>query len=681
MTQGNQEFSNSDQDFNWDTKIPSLRKWRLTSFKSVKSQTEINLAPLTVVVGANSSGKSTFIQSILLMAQNAMSLDEFSTPKARGQFELNGSLVQLGTIRETTCDLGNPKRLGDISIGGRWHAGARIVATRNRSRATRRNPLRAEGGFQLDWDISFKSFDGKAESGIAQVKNANVSAIAENAIIQEENVIFQKANAQLNLLKGKFEKFSFDHRSILKPDDDSLIPFDGTGATRDSKYISRVRKSNAISFRSGLPIGGLVKTNIVDYVIDNQLRVYREEAFGSRMTGLQRAERRARREESLPEEFLSGDSDKFSSNKELVDALVEHVANASRQVLQRDKIADDETLLSVGYVEQEPFISLDSFIVEGSSGPAIPRITLDYIEAIFAEVRTKFRERYGKSEWIHEEIYCTHEGRRSLNPRHGFSLTSRLVEFWNSHLAQSVAYLGPLRVGPRAIYGIGSSTENKNIPIGESGEFLAKKLFNERALKSYPILENGELRKSRLTLENAVSFWYKFLTGLEESNQINVDSPSRQGYPLNVGERTLANIGFGASQILPVIGICLDARPGTLILLEQPELHLNPGMQQKLADFLLYMARTGRQIIVETHSEYLITRLRRNAASTPDDHKYFTVIYVERNIETGTSYRTVSVDDQGDFSEWPKGFFDHVAEDLRVLMRRAADRQSGKKEQ
>ena len=127
-----------------------------------------------------------------------------------------------------------------------------------------------------------------------------------------------------------------------------------------------------------------------------------------------------------------------------------------------------------------------------------------------------------------------------------------------------------------------------------------------------------------------------------------------------------------------MITLCLIAEPGSLILLEQPELHLNPGMQQKLADFLLVMAKTGRQIIVETHSEYLITRLRRRAATDSSDHKYFGIIFAERNQEEGTSYRTVNVNDQGDLSEWPKGFFDHVAEDLRVLMRKAAERQASK---
>ena len=54
----------------WSKSHTSLRKWRLGSFKSINEVTEVDLAPLTVVVGANSAGKSSLIQSILLMAQN-----------------------------------------------------------------------------------------------------------------------------------------------------------------------------------------------------------------------------------------------------------------------------------------------------------------------------------------------------------------------------------------------------------------------------------------------------------------------------------------------------------------------------------------------------------------------------------------------------------------------------------
>jgi predicted ATPase len=300
-------------------------------------------------------------------------------------------------------------------------------------------------------------------------------------------------------------------------------------------------------------------------------------------------------------------------------------------------------------------------------------------------LKKRFDELHGDSEWAQEFTYCLPNGRRSANPANDSSgqgqFLHSLVKRWNRYLSENVLYLGPLRVGPRATYGLGSSAENYNIPLGESGEYLAKKLFTDKTVKAYPIVENGQLRDAMFTLEEAVTFWYQEISATGESTAIDAEAPNRQGYPLKIGKRTLANVGFGASQILPVLGLCLSASPGDLILLEQPELHLNPGMQQKLADFLLVMSKTGRQIIVETHSEYLITRLRRNAASSSDAHQYFTIIYVERDPETGTTYRTVNVDDQGDLSEWPKGFFDHVAEDLRVLMRRAAERQRSKAEQ
>ena len=82
---------------------------------------------------------------------------------------------------------------------------------------------------------------------------------------------------------------------------------------------------------------------------------------------------------------------------------------------------------------------------------------------------------------------------------------------------------------------------------------------------------------------------------------------------------------------------------------------------------------------MQSEQPWRITRLRRRAATDESDHKYFGIIFAERDPEEGTSYRSVNVNDQGDLSEWPKGFFDHVAEDLRILMRKAAERQSNVK--
>ncbi|WP_162528596.1 AAA family ATPase [Mycolicibacterium sp. CBMA 361] len=81
----------------------------------------------------------------------------------------------------------------------------------------------------------------------------------------------------------------------------------------------------------------------------------------------------------------------------------------------------------------------------------------------------------------------------------------------------------------------------------------------------------------------------------------------------------LTSVGTGVSQVLPVLVMCLQAPPGSLLLIEQPELHLNPAVQQKLADFLLAIAASGRQLLVETHSDYLITRLRLRTAKDPTE--------------------------------------------------------------
>ena len=137
-------------------------------------------------------------------------------------------------------------------------------------------------------------------------------------------------------------------------------------------------------------------------------------------------------------------------------------------------------------------------------------------------------------------------------------------------------------------------------------------------------------------------------------------------------EVPLDAVGVGVSQLLPVLVLCLLSEPGSVILLEQPELHLHPALQQRLADFLIAIARSGRQLIVETHSEYMVSRLRRRIAEDPDDDllSISKVIFAERDGQTGiTTYRDVELSPYGDIDEWPKGFFDQAAAEEREIIR------------
>ena len=135
----------------------------------------------------------------------------------------------------------------------------------------------------------------------------------------------------------------------------------------------------------------------------------------------------------------------------------------------------------------------------------------------------------------------------------------------------------------------------------------------------------------------------------------------------------LPMLGTGISQVLPVLTLCLIARRGDLVLLEQPELHLNPSMQQLLADFLVAISKADRQVIVETHSEYLVTRLRLNSLEelAPGNTK---ILFVEKSPMTGTTYREVESNEFGEIQDWPVGFFDQASSDYKRLILKIAEK-------
>jgi predicted ATPase len=105
------------------------------------------------------------------------------------------------------------------------------------------------------------------------------------------------------------------------------------------------------------------------------------------------------------------------------------------------------------------------------------------------------------------------------------------------------------------------------------------------------------------------------------------------------------------------------------VLIEQPELHLHPAMQLKLADFLLACSRTGRQIVIETHSEHVINRLRLRvvADETSATAELVRLLFAEQ--ENGeTLYRISDINEVGGLStDWPKGFLDVAADESTRL--------------
>jgi predicted ATPase len=135
-------------------------------------------------------------------------------------------------------------------------------------------------------------------------------------------------------------------------------------------------------------------------------------------------------------------------------------------------------------------------------------------------------------------------------------------------------------------------------------------------------------------------------------------------YELNVSATedlkvSLPDVGFGVSQVLPVILECLRANKGDTIILEQPEIHLHPRIQSILADFFIARAQDGIRFIVESHSEYFVKRLcRRVSEGKPENIAAIpNIIFVHREEGVSQCQRVV-LNEFGEIENWPSGFFD-----------------------
>ena len=230
---------------------------------------------------------------------------------------------------------------------------------------------------------------------------------------------------------------------------------------------------------------------------------------------------------------------------------------------------------------------------------------------------------------------------------------------------KNISYLGPLREEPKIVYPF--SDFSGSIQIGRKGENTAAILAHEGSIGSGlpPIPNMDKLGKSKdWSLLESVIEWSKYI-GIAEDIEAKI---TKDGYTLRVktpGSRhfsELPNVGVGVSQVLPILVMCLSVKWYSTIIIEQPELHLHPKMQSKLMDFLLAVSRLHKQVIVETHSEHFINalRLRIAKASPPNDEKIAEdiQIYFTSKDEKGTKFKSIQINKYSALSDWPEDFFD-----------------------
>jgi len=135
-----------------------------------------------------------------------------------------------------------------------------------------------------------------------------------------------------------------------------------------------------------------------------------------------------------------------------------------------------------------------------------------------------------------------------------------------------------------------------------------------------------------------------------------------------------ADAGIGLSQVFPILARAYFAPEGSMLIVEQPEAHLHPAAQAELADFFLAVARKRHlQLVIESHSEYLLARLqRRMAEADPEDDQSpanpeYLKIYFCENHPKGAEAVPIETDEYGHILNWPAGFFGDAMGDMVAL--------------
>jgi len=158
----------------------------------------------------------------------------------------------------------------------------------------------------------------------------------------------------------------------------------------------------------------------------------------------------------------------------------------------------------------------------------------------------------------------------------------------------------------------------------------------------------------------------------------------RMPHPARGGARDLvsvADVGFGISQVLPVVVALLVAKPEQIVCLEQPEIHLHPRAQVGLAELLVDAARRKVRVIAETHSPLLLLAVQKQIASGRLAPDQVSLNWFHRDERTGvTKVTAAEMDEAGAFGNWPVDFADVTLDAQGAYLDAAQARLSGVKE-
>ncbi|NJR21307.1 MAG: DUF3696 domain-containing protein [Richelia sp. CSU_2_1] len=571
-----------------------LTQFALSNFKGFKQLDAIELKPLTVLCGINSSGKSSIIQSLLLMKQSNVDSSKLSIDSyIQEPVVFNGLYVRLGDWADVINN-----HAADKEIGFSWK-----LAGDFEQRDTTRFWVARES-LPIDVELEVKlSYSEHETSTTPETKN----------------------NLLVSYFKFKDKKTGFSLKIIRVSED---------------KYLLKLKHIE---------------------LVDLLFRWMYYPPIYHRI-------------------FV--DPRKFTETKFFQEKLIEEVVFDNVQVKFEGILP---TVITINEFVKQSHKNITQVNKDFTNSPTrVPKHLLKFIEFLLRDLG------------IYLQKKPTSEKKADLQkipvtlPGDEFSVFKQEKEFelmyyytsyqvtatYLRNLWSSIRYIGPLREAPKRFY---LFDDFRRIDIGINGEYtpLVLAIEQEQKLPQYyrciyqgKRIEAYELRESDKMLE-AVNWWLSECMKLPNitsvvglggvPGQVKLNSSGIDVY--------LPDVGFGVSQILPILVECLRTKAEETIVLEQPEIHLHPSLQSKLADFFICMAKSGKKLVIETHSEHLINRLCLRIAQEESGEikELLNTLFVSFDEKQKTSVvKPIHINEFGEIQNWPVGFFDE--NDARDLM-------------
>ena len=228
---------------------------------------------------------------------------------------------------------------------------------------------------------------------------------------------------------------------------------------------------------------------------------------------------------------------------------------------------------------------------------------------------------------------------------------------------RDLTYITAEREGPREVYPL--EDEYQESRVGPQGENAVSVLYRTQ----------GERVSDQLTLEGfAPTVLHQvgarlnaFFPGCAVDVQ-HVPNANVVTLGIRTSETTdylrPIHCGFGITQVLPIIVAALSIPKDSLLLIENPEVHLHPAGQAKMGQFLADVAHSGIQVIVETHSDHVLNGIRRAVKSGRLPSEEAVLHFFRARSADEPQAISPTLDSSGNVDVWPEGFFDQLDKDV-----------------